>query len=111
MNNNDNNEHNDNNANANSTSNANASNNANNNANANSNANTNTNANSNRRPNAPVRRPQIQGFLNMAKTEIRSPGHVHALIGLLQLANAHPDGIVAVLGYTHKKAWIIANLD
>jgi len=33
------------------------------------------------------------------------------LIGLLQLANAHPYGSVVALGYTHKKAWIIANLD
>ena len=38
-------------------------------------------------------RVPLQGFLNRSSTAIRSPDHAAALIGILQLAGAHPDGI------------------
>ena len=52
----------------------------------------------------------MQGFVygrNMSG--IRSPAHGSALIGILQIAGAHKNGILGSLGHGHRTAWITHN--
>ena len=51
------------------------------------------------------------GFLNRNSTSIQSPGHESGLIGILQLAAEHPDGIVAALGHNNCATWVRNNID
>ena len=55
------------------------------------------------------RRTTMGGFLNPGGTAIRSSEHATALIGLLQLAGGHPDGIVGSLGYGNRNQWLTTN--
>jgi len=55
-------------------------------------------------------RVPLQGFLNRSSTAIRSPDHAAALIGILQLAGAHPDGIAGALGHGNRTRWLTLNL-
>jgi hypothetical protein len=41
----------------------------------------------------------------------RSPVHAVALIGLLQLASGHSDGIVGALGFNNCTTWIQENIN
>jgi hypothetical protein len=56
-------------------------------------------------------RSQMGGFLNAQASEIRSSAHSTALIGLLQLAGNHTDGIAASLGQNNRQAWLTQNID
>ena len=54
-----------------------------------------------------VRRPsKFPGFLNGNKTAIRSSALATALVSILQLADGHPDGIIAALGHGNRTRWI-----
>lgn len=57
------------------------------------------------------RRLPLGGFLSTSGEDIRSPGHASALIGLLQLAGGHSDGILAALGHNNRSAWFSENID
>lgn len=51
------------------------------------------------------------GFLNAARTGIRSPEHESGLVGVLQLAAGHPDGIVSALGHNNRARWVGSNIN
>ena len=53
---------------------------------------------------------QMSGFLNTDGTAICSAAHDTALIGVLQVAWGHPDGIVGALGHNNCTSWIWENL-
>ena len=53
---------------------------------------------------------QMGGFLNTGGTAICSAAHATALIGILQVAQGHPDGIVGALGHNICTSWIQQNL-
>ena len=44
----------------------------------------------------------MMGFVNPAATDIRSDEHAAALLGVLQLAGAHPEGITLSLGHNNR---------
>ena len=54
-------------------------------------------------------RRQMMGFVNPAATDIRSDEHATALLGVLQLAGAHPEGIVGSLGHNNRSTWLRDN--
>lgn len=62
-------------------------------------------------PHRPRRRIQFGGFLNAEGTAIRSNAHGVALIGVLQLAQGHPDGIAGALGQNNRNNWISQHLE
>jgi hypothetical protein len=45
------------------------------------------------------------------RTGIRNSAHASALVGILQLAKAHPQGYMGSIGNTGRGAWFAANLD
>jgi hypothetical protein len=49
-------------------------------------------------------------FLNAKGMAICIAAHATALIGVIQLAHGHPDGIVAALGHNNRTTWIRQNL-
>ena len=53
---------------------------------------------------------QMGWFLNTERTAIHSDAHTTALIGDLQLAQGHPEGIVGALGRINCTIWICQNL-
>mmetsp|Transcript_4801 Transcript_4801/g.10620 ORF Transcript_4801/g.10620 Transcript_4801/m.10620 type:complete len:450 (-) Transcript_4801:174-1523(-) len=55
------------------------------------------------------RRNQIRGFVK--HNQVRSPAHETGLVGILQLARGHPDGIYGALGHGNRKIWVSSNLD
>jgi hypothetical protein len=46
------------------------------------------------------------GFLNIEGTAIHSDTHETALIGVLQLAQGHPDDIIGAFGHNSHTVWI-----
>lgn len=56
------------------------------------------------------RRVQMGGFVNTEGTALRTPGHATALIGILQLAEGHPEGIAGALGHNNRSNWIRENI-
>ena len=75
-------------------------------ANANSNEGTTTNA-------PPRRRTALGGFVftSNGRTGIRSANHAAGIIGLLQLAGAHPSGWEGTLGHNQRTQWFNENTD
>ena len=55
-------------------------------------------------------RVQMGGFLNTEGTGIRGPNQAAALIGLIQLAGGHENGILATLGHSNRTDWIRQNI-
>ena len=51
------------------------------------------------------------GFLTRSGSRIRSPDHESALIGILQVAADHPDGIAGALGHNNRAEWVRCNID
>ena len=62
--------------------------------------------------NAPRRRSALGPFVHSSngRTGIRSANHAAGLIGLLQLAGAHPTGLVGTLGHNNRTAWFQDNI-
>jgi hypothetical protein len=52
---------------------------------------------------------QLSGFLDYTRTEICSPDCAMALIGILQMADGHTDGILMALGHSWYTAWFNTN--
>ncbi len=50
-------------------------------------------------------RIQLRGFVD-ARSNIRSPLHATALIGLLQVANGNENGVLASLGHSNRSTWM-----
>lgn len=50
-------------------------------------------------------RTQLGGFVTTDGTRLRSQGHTTALVGILQLASGHPEGIIGALGYNSRTRW------
>ena len=57
----------------------------------------------------PARRA-LGSFLNAEKTAIRSSEHEAAMIGLMQLASAHPNGICGSFAGRNRTHWVRAQL-
>ncbi|KAL3786743.1 hypothetical protein HJC23_005306 [Cyclotella cryptica] len=51
------------------------------------------------------------GFLTRSGSRIRSPDHESALIGILQVAAGHSDGIAGALGHNNCADWVRCNID
>ncbi len=51
------------------------------------------------------------GFLTRSGSRIRSSDHESALIGILQVAAGHPDGIAGALGHNNRADWVRCNID
>jgi hypothetical protein len=50
-------------------------------------------------------------FASNGRTGIRSANHAAGLIGLLQLASAHPNGLIGTLGHNNWTTWFQENID
>ncbi len=50
-------------------------------------------------------------FTSNGRTGIRSKNHANGLIGILQLAGAHPSGLIGTLGYHNQQTWFQENVD
>ncbi len=63
--------------------------------------------------NAPCRRSALGPFVfsSNGRTGIRSANHAAGLIGLLQLASAHPNGLIGTLGHNNWTTWFQENID
>ncbi len=55
--------------------------------------------------------PFVFTFTSNGRTGIRSTNHANGLIGILQLAGAHPSGLIATLGYHNRQTWFQENVD
>jgi hypothetical protein len=49
---------------------------------------------------------QMGGFLKAEGMAICSAAHATAIVGVLQLALGHPDGIVTALGHNNRTTWV-----
>jgi hypothetical protein len=63
--------------------------------------------------NAPRRRAPLGPFVftSNGRTGIRSTNHATGLIGILQLASAHPNGLIGTLGNNNWQSWFQENID
>jgi hypothetical protein len=63
--------------------------------------------------NAPRRRSPIGPFVytSNGRTGIRSANHATGLIGILQIAGAHPNGLIGMLGFNNRQSWFQQNID
>ncbi len=63
--------------------------------------------------NAPHRRSALGPFVftSNSRTGIRSAKHAAGLIGLLQLAGAHPNGLIETLGHNNRTTWFHENIE
>ncbi len=63
--------------------------------------------------NAPLRQTALGTFVynSNGRTGIRSANHTAGLIGLIQLAGAHPSGLIGTLGYNNRTSWFQDNID
>ncbi len=63
--------------------------------------------------NAPRRRSPLGPFVytSNGRTGIRSANHAPGLIGILQLASAHPNGLIGMLGFNNCQSWFQQNID
>jgi hypothetical protein len=50
-------------------------------------------------------------FTSNGRTGIRSTNHANGLIGILQLAGAHPSGLIGTFGYHNRQTWFQENVD
>jgi hypothetical protein len=50
-------------------------------------------------------------FTTNGRTGVRSTNHANGLIGILQLASAHPSGLIGTLGYNNRQTWFQENVD
>jgi hypothetical protein len=48
-------------------------------------------------------------YTNNGRTGIRSAVHGMALVGILQLAGAHPTGLIGTLGHSNQSSWFQNN--
>ena len=55
------------------------------------------------------RRVQLGGFINSQGTSIRSSSHATALNGIMNIAQAHPDGVLRALGHSNRVRWFEEN--
>ena len=56
-------------------------------------------------------KPKFSGFLTVSKTSIRSTSLATALVGVLQIADGHADGIVGALGHGKRSKWMQDNVN
>jgi hypothetical protein len=63
--------------------------------------------------NAPRRRAPLGPyvFTSNGRTGIQSTNHATGLIDILQLANAHPNRLIRMLGYNNRQSWFQENID
>jgi hypothetical protein len=63
--------------------------------------------------NAPRRQNALGGFVHTGsgRTGIRSASHATGLIGLIQLAGAHPSGLIGTLGHNNRTSWFQDNTE
>ncbi len=63
--------------------------------------------------NAARRRVPLRPFVftSNGRTGIRSTNNANGLIGILQLAGAHPSRLIGTLGYHNQQTWFQANID
>ncbi len=63
--------------------------------------------------NAPRRRSPIGPFVytSNGRTGIRSANHATGLIGILQIAGAHPNRLIGTLGFNNCQSWFQQNID
>jgi len=61
--------------------------------------------------NAPRRQTSLGGFVHTSngRMGIRLANHAAGLIGLIQLAGAHPSGLVGTLGHNNRTTWFQDN--
>ena len=63
--------------------------------------------------NAPRRQNALDGFVHTSngRTGIRSANHAAGLIGFIQLAGAHPSGLIGTLGHNNWTSWFLDNTE
>ena len=67
--------------------------------------------NQRRRLNNPGGRRVLGEFVNSERREASSHAHAMALVGILQTASGHADGMIGALGHGRRQNWLQANLN